>query len=226
VTISGFPDEDVDFLSLLGDSNRRRILEGSTRTAYRAGTVAFGPDRPPSVFVIERGLARGYSSLPDGRQATVGFIHERELVGAVTIVSRPLRVFMQVVADSTVTVLDLETVRKLAAGEIEVSAALAVRLAAYVRNAARLIAVRSLGNIRERLAYDLLERACRSQLAVGRLEVKATQTDLADSIGSAREVISRALAALRAEGIVDTAPGTIRVILPMRLAAIVRAFAI
>jgi CRP/FNR family transcriptional regulator len=178
------------------------------------------------VFVIERGLARGYSSLPDGRQATVGFIHERELVGAVIIVSRPLRVFMQVVADSTVTVLDLETVRKLAAGEIEVSAALAVRLAAYVRNAARLIAVRSLGNIRERLAYDLLERACRSQLAVGRLEVKATQTDLADSIGSAREVISRALAALRAEGIVDTAPGTIRVILPMRLAAIVRAFAI
>lgn len=101
-----------------------------------------------------------------------------------------------------------------------------MRLAAYVRSAARLIAVRSLGNIRERLAYDLLERACRSQLAVGRLDVKATQSDLADSIGSAREVISRALGTLRAEGIVETAPGTIRVILPMRLADIVRAFAV
>jgi CRP/FNR family transcriptional regulator len=226
VTIPDFPDEDVDFLSLLGDSNRRRILDGSTQTDYRAGTVAFRPDGPPSVFVIEHGLARGYSSLPDGRQATIGFIHEKELVGALTIVSRPLRVFVQIVADSTVTCLDLETARKLAAGEVEVSAALAVRLAAYARNAARLIAVRSLGNIRERLAYDLLERACRSQLAVGRLEVKATQSDLADSIGSAREVISRALSALRAEGIVETAPGTIRVILPMRLADIVRAFAI
>jgi CRP/FNR family transcriptional regulator len=226
VTIPDFPDEDVDFLSLLGDSNRRRILDGSTQTDYRAGTVAFRPDGPPSVFVIEHGLARGYSSLPDGRQATIGFIHEKELVGALTIVSRPLRVFVQIVADSTVTCLDPETVRKLAAGEVEVSAALAVRLAAYARNAARLIAVRSLGNIRERLAYDLLERACRSQLAVGRLEVKATQSDLADSIGSAREVISRALSALRAEGIVETAPGTIRVILPMRLADIVRAFAI
>ena len=226
MTIPNFPDEDVDFLSLLGDSNRRRILDGSTRTEYRAGTVAFRPDGPPSVFVIEHGLARAYSSLPDGRQATVGFIHEKELVGALTIVSRPLRVYVQIVADSMVTCLDPETVRKLAAGEVEVSAALAVRLAAYARNAARLIAVRSLGNIRERLAYDLLERACRSQLAVGRLEVKATQSDLADSIGSAREVISRALSALRAEGIVQTAPGTIRVILPMRLADIVRAFAI
>ena len=226
MTIPNFPDEDVDFLSLLGDSNRRRILDGSTRTDYRAGTIASRPDSPPSVFVIEHGLARGYSSLPDGRQATVGFIHEKELVGALTIVSRPLRVFVQIVADSTVTCLDPEIVRTLAAGELEVSAALAVRLAAYVRNAARLIAVRSLGNIRERLAYDLLERACRSQLAVGRLEVKATQSDLADSIGSAREVISRALSALRAEGIVETAPGTIRVILPMRLADIVRAFAI
>jgi CRP/FNR family transcriptional regulator len=226
VTIPDFPDEDVDFLSLLGDSNRRRILDGSTQTDYRAGTVAFRPDGPPSVFVVERGLARGYSCLPDGRQATVGFIHPKELVGALTIVSRPLRVYVQIVVDSTVTSLNAETVRTLAAGEIEVSAALAVRLAAYVRNAARLIAVRSLGNIRERLAYDLLERACRSQLAVGRLEVKATQSDLADSIGSAREVISRALSALRAEGIVQTAPGTIRVILPMRLADIVRAFAI
>jgi CRP/FNR family transcriptional regulator len=226
VTTPGFPDEDVDFLSLLGETNRRRILERSTRTEYRAGAVAFRPEATPTVFVVDRGLARGYCSVPDGRQATVGFIHQKELVGALTIVSQPLRVFIQVVVDSTVTVLDTETVRKLAASELEVSAALAVRLAAYVRNAARLIAVRSLGTIRERLAYDLLERACRSQLAVGRLEVKATQTDLADSIGSAREVVSRALNTLRADAIVETTPGIIRVILPMRLAGIVRAFVI
>jgi CRP-like cAMP-binding protein len=226
VTIPGYPEEDVDFLSLLGDSNRRRILERSTRVDYRAGTIAFRPDGPPTVFVVDHGLARAYSSLPDGRQATVAFVHEKELVGALTIVSRPLRIFVQTVVDSTVTCLDEETVRKLAAVEVEVSRALSVRLAAYVRSAARLIGVRSLGNIRERLAYDLLERACRTQLAVGRLDVKATQSDLADSIGSAREVISRALSALRAEGIVETAPGTIRVILPMRLADIVRAFAI
>ena len=226
MTTAGFPVEDVDFLSLLGETNRRRILERSTRADHRAGTVAYGPEGPPSIFIIDRGLARGYCNVPDGRQATIGFIHQKELVGALTIVSHPLKVFVQFVVDSTVTDLDENIVRKLASGELEVSAALSVRLAAYARNAARLIAVRTLGNIRERLAFDLLERACRTQLAVGRLEVKATQTDLADSIGSAREVISRALNTLRADGIVETTPGIIRVILPMRLAGIVRAFVI
>jgi CRP-like cAMP-binding protein len=83
-----------------------------------------------------------------------------------------------------------------------------------------------LGNIRERLAYDLLDRACRSQLGVGRLEVPATHADLADSIGSSREVVSRALRDLRAARIVETAPGMVRVIDPLHLAAIVRAFVI
>jgi CRP-like cAMP-binding protein len=61
---------------------------------------------------------------------------------------------------------------------------------------------------------------------VGRLEVRATQADLADSIGSSREVMSRALRDLREEGIVETAPGVIRVVNPADLAAIVRAFVI
>jgi CRP-like cAMP-binding protein len=89
-----------------------------------------------------------------------------------------------------------------------------------------MIAVRSLGDIRQRLAYDLLERACRSQVEVGRLEVQATHTDLANSIGSAREVVGRALRRLREERIIEMSPGVVRVLDPQRLAGIVRAFAI
>jgi CRP-like cAMP-binding protein len=83
-----------------------------------------------------------------------------------------------------------------------------------------------LGNIRERVAYDLLDRACQSQLVVGRLECQATHSDLANSIGSSREVVSRALRDLRGAGIVETAPGLVRVVQPTRLAAIVRGFVI
>jgi DNA-binding transcriptional regulator LsrR (DeoR family) len=61
---------------------------------------------------------------------------------------------------------------------------------------------------------------------VGRLEVQATQADLADSIGSSREVISRALTSLRANGIVETAPGVVRILAPTFLASIVSAFVI
>jgi CRP-like cAMP-binding protein len=219
-------DDDVDFLSLLSEGNRRRVLEGSTKEVHPAGAIAFHPEGPPRSFVLERGLARVYASVPDGRQATVTFVHEHELAGGTAIASHPPKVLIQIVIPSTLTILDLGRVRSLAASENEVCSAVATHLAARLRATFRLVAVRSLGTIQERVAYDLLDRACQSQLEVGRLEVRATHSDLADSIGSSREVVSRTVRDLRAAGIVETAPGMVRVIEPTRLSAIVRGFVI
>lgn len=216
--------EEVDFLSLLSEGNRRRFLDGSTRVVYGPGTVIFHPASQHRAFLLERGLARGYTTVPDGRQATITYFHSRDLVGGTSIVSHPPPIYVQIVAKSTMLTLQLEKVRRLAATENEVLAAVATHLAARVRSAYTLIAVRTLGDIRQRLAYDLLDRACRSQLAVGRLEARATHVDLADSIGSAREVVGRNLSRLRDEGFIETAPGLVRVIDPLRLAGIVRAF--
>lgn len=218
--------EDVDFLSLLPEATRRLLLEHSNQVDYPAGTIAFRPEDPPATFLIARGLVRVYRSVPDGRQATVSFIHTSELVGGTKIVGKPSSVFVQIVVDSRLTLLDLETVRSLAAREIDLVAAIARHLAAQLGDAFQLICVRSLGGIRERLAYDLLERACRRQLGAGRLDLRATHADLADSIGSSREVVSRTLKSFRASGMVETAPGIVRVVDPIRLADIVRAFAL
>jgi CRP/FNR family transcriptional regulator len=220
------PETGLDFLSLLSASNRRRILEGSSRANYPAGTIVIKPDGPPRVFVIESGLARCYWSVPDGRQATIAYVHPNELVCTSTIAGDPPCTFVQVISDSTLTILDLERLRQLAATEISVASAINAHLSIRVRAAHRLLAVRSLGSIRERVAYDLLDRASQSQIVLGRLEVKATQADLADSIGSSREVVSRALTVLRAKGVVETAPGVVRILVPSLLASIASAFVI
>jgi CRP/FNR family transcriptional regulator len=220
------PSTSVDFLGLLSDVNRRRLLQGSTRIIQHAGTIALRPKGPSLTYVVESGLGRAFWSLPDGRQTTVTIVRPRELVGATVSLGYSPWLFMQFITESTVVALDTEVLRTLVATDLEVSAAVSLDLAMRIRDAYRLIAVRSLGNIRERVAYDLLDRAAQSQLVVGRLEVTATQADLADSIGSSREVMSRALRDLRGEGIVETAPGLIRVLEPERLAAIVRAFVI
>ena len=217
-------EDDVDFLSLLSGVNRRRFLEGSKQRGYPAGALVFHPGSAPKAFLIDQGLVRAYTTVPDGRQATVGFRHSKELVGGTMAVSQPPRLLAQVVVESTLTTLDMENVRHLVSTEIEVLAAVTTQLAARLRQGARLVAIRTLGNIRERLAYDLLERATRSQLVVGRLDVSATHAELAQSIGSSREVVSRALSGLRAVGIVETAPGLVRVVDPVRLSGIVRAF--
>lgn len=220
---SALSRNSVHFLSLLSEANRRRLLEGSTRAVYPGGTVAFRPGDPPRAVLVDRGLVRIYWSVDD-RQATLAFIHKNELAGATAIMGQAAAAFAQVVVDSRLTDLDLQTARKLVAMDIEVSNAVATHLASQVRHAIRLIAIRSLGNIRERLAYDLLDRACQSQLVVGRLEARVTQSDLAASIGSSREVVSRAMKSLRAAGLVKTRPGVVRVADPLRLAATIRAF--
>ena len=213
-------------MSLLGEANQRRLLEGSTRGDYKPGSVIFHPASQDRAFLLERGLARGYTTVPDGRQATITFFHSKELIGGTSIVSHPPAIFVQVVVKSTLTTLQLDMVRKLVATENEVLAAVATHLSARVRSAYKLIAVRTLGDIKERLAYDVLDRACRAQLVQGRLEARATHAELADSIGSAREVVSRALAAMRKQGLVETAPGLVRVVDPLRLYRIVSAFAL
>src|ERR1700730_4219471 len=210
VTTLNNAGDEVDFMSLLSDVNRRRFLERSIKSVYPAGAHVFHPGSPPKTFLIDRGMVRAYTTVPDGRQATVGFRHAKELVGGTMAVSHAPRLLAQVVVESTLTTLDMENVRHLVSTEIEVLAALATQLSARLRYGTRLIAIRTLGNIRARLAYDLLDGATRSQLVVGRLEVRATHGELADSIGSSREVVGRALSALRAEGIVETAPRLLR----------------
>jgi CRP/FNR family transcriptional regulator len=224
--LPGIERDEVDFLSLLSEANRRRVLENSTKADYPAGAIAYHPESPPRAFLLDRGLARAYAGVPNGRQATIAFFHSTELIGATSIVSRPPRIIIQVVVKSTLTALDLQKMRALASTENQVTTAIAVHLAAFARNAARVVAVRSLGDIRERLAYDLLDRACQAQLELGRLECRATHAELADSIGSAREVVGRTLSRLRDEGIVENAPGLVRVVDPLRLAGIVRAFTV
>jgi CRP/FNR family transcriptional regulator, cyclic AMP receptor protein len=230
--MGAFAGEDVDFLALISPANRKRLLQHSERAAYPAGSVPFRAHEGGRALVLESGLVRTFWTVPDGREATIAFIYPGNLLGGRNLVPGtatmlgPSLVSVQVVVDSSMRVLDLDTVRELAANEIEVVTAIATMLAARVRYDLRLIAVRSLGNIAERLAFDLLERASRFQLTAGKLEAQATHEGLAASIGSSREVVSRALRQLRDAGIVETAPGRTLILDPVRLAEIVRTFVI
>jgi CRP/FNR family transcriptional regulator len=220
-----------DFLSLLTTTNQRSLLEHSRQVEYPAGFVAVTAGDFGRTFLLRRGLVRIYWAAPDGRETTITFIYPGNLVGAPLLVPSaagvqrwPGSVAAQIVVDSTLTLLDLETVRRVVAREIEVVTAIATCLAARVLYDVRKLAVGCLGNIPERLAIDLLERATRTQRSQGRLEARATHQDLADSIGSSREVVSRTLKALRADKIVETAPGLTRILDPVRLATTVSAY--
>jgi CRP-like cAMP-binding protein len=217
--------EGIDFLSLLSDSNRRRLVAGARRTAYRAGAVPHHAGGPQSAAIVEHGLVRIFCDDPEGRQATVAFMSSGELIGGTTLMGEQWAgASVQAVVDTTLLALDVEAARRAAATEIDVCTAVATHLAAQVKNLSRTVAVRSLGTVSQRLAFDILERACRRQLENGRLEALISHAELADSIGTSREVVSRLISGYRAAGVVQTSPRRIQVVKPPILVHALRAY--
>ena len=216
--------QTAEFLGWLDEDARDTVLVGVQRLSYPAGTVIERRGEPASVWAVEDGYARLFVSVPDGRQTTVAYARTSEMFGWAATVPGTALADVHILVDSTLLRLDRGHLERLVETDVAVSWALTRNLSAYFEGAIRLLAVRSLGSMRERLAYDLLERACANQLRTGKLLTEATHEDLAHSIGSAREVVTRTLGDLRRAGIVATAPGVVRVTDVDRLASIVRGF--
>jgi CRP-like cAMP-binding protein len=98
--------------------------------------------------------------------------------------------------------------------------ALAADLAQRYSHCVRTIAVHAFGTVLQRVAFDLLDRACRTQLSAGHLEAAVSQQEIADGIGSARPVVARGLTAIRARRLVDTSHRRVRIIDPVGLEAL------
>src|SRR4029077_4924260 len=98
---AGPPSSTVDFLSLWGAANRRRLLQGSARVVQPAGTIALRLKGPAMTYLVESVLGRAFWSLPDGRQPTVAIVRPKELVGATVSLGYAPWLFMQTITEST-----------------------------------------------------------------------------------------------------------------------------
>ena len=210
------------FLDLLSESDRDLVQLGSRRMRYPAGTVYETKDATPIVMVVESGLIRLFDATPDGRQASVVYLHPTDAYAALDEMLPVPPAQLQALTKATVLMLDSANLTGLVTRNIGVSEAMIRIMGRTIGHLHRIVTVRSLGSMSERLAFDLLERASESQLREGDLVCHVTHDQLADSIGSSREVVSRMVGDLRRRGLVATSPRQIRVLAPLRLSAIVR----
>jgi CRP/FNR family transcriptional regulator len=79
------------------------------------------------------------------------------------------------------------------------------------------VAYVAFGTVRERIAAHLIELASSSPSSHGRLEVHMTQQELADVVGSVREVVGRALKDFRDQGLIEIASSRISILDENRL---------
>jgi CRP/FNR family transcriptional regulator len=171
-------------------------------------------------LVVESGLIRIFVSSEDGRQASVAYFHPGDAYAALDIIpTGPSN--LQALTESTVLMLDPHNLTRLVTQNYAVSEATIRILGRALARLVRTITVRSLGSMTERLAFDLLERASETQLREGELVCHVTHEQLADSIGSTREVVSRIVGDLRRRGLLVTWPRQIRVADVTRLSWII-----
>ena len=215
VDLSGTP-----FLNRMPRQSRDQILVNSTKIRYPAGTIAFQPGDPDRADILESGFARLYLTSSEGRQTTIRYVHPGELMGGMLVMGAVFDGSVQMVVDSTVIHLDLLTVRRRVDVDPAAGSALAADLAQRYSHCVRTIALHAFGSVLQRVAFDLLDRASRTQLSAGQLEAAVSQQEIADGIGSARPVVAKGLTAIRARRLVDTAHRRVRIIDPAGLEAL------
>jgi CRP/FNR family transcriptional regulator len=210
----------IAFLDRLPRASREQVLVNSSRIRYAAGTIAFQSGDADRADILETGLARLYLTSAEGRQTTIRYAHPGELMGGLLVVGGVFDGSVQMPVESTVIHLDLPTVRRRVEVDAALSSALASDLAQRYSHCVRTIALHAFGSVVQRVAFDLLDRACRTQLSGGHLEAAVSQQEIADGIGSVRPVVARGMTVIRARRLVDTAHRRVRIIDPAGLEAL------
>jgi len=212
--------EDALRRSFLGGLPRELVedlLAGGQRTDYPAGSTIYREGSAPRAELVIRGLLRVFMSSPEGRQVTVRYAREADVLGIAVIIGGPANVRVQTISDSSLFRIDVRRLVDAARGDGRIAWALAEELNRRLYDTLQQTAVNAFGSVRQRVAAHLLDLASAQQHPQDRLVARVTQQELADAVGSVREVVARALRALRVAGVVATGPDSVLILDPARL---------
>lgn len=206
--------------SFLGALPRKLVddlLDRGVRASYPSGTTIYRHGASPRALLVVSGLVRVYMSSPDGRQVTVRYARRADVLGIAVLVGGPADVGAQTLASTTVFPIDAGVLTEAARRDGRVGWALAEELNRRLYENLQQTAVNAFGTVRQRVALHVLDLASEQQGPSGPLVAAVTQQELAEAVGSVREVVARVLRQLRAAGLVETSPQGVRVLDPTGL---------
>ena len=207
---------DRGFLLALPRDAAERLLAEAIRINVPAGAVIYRDDETPRLIVVVKGLLRVFVSSVDGRQVTVRYARSGDVAGLVLVIGGPAPMSIAAMTSSLVVALRIDTLRALLGTDPGVARACAVELTSQLHDLLDELSRQAFLPVRERLVRELLVLATTGP---GRdLVVRSTQQELADAIGSVREVVTRSLHLLAESGLIDLARDEITLRDPMGLA--------
>jgi CRP/FNR family cyclic AMP-dependent transcriptional regulator len=195
------------------------IRAGGERADYPAGTVIYQPGAKPWACLVVQGLLRVYLVSLEGRQVTVRYARPGDVLGIAVLVGGPASVGVQTVEPSGLFRISSQALTAAARRDPRVSWAIARELNRRLYDTLEQTAVNAFGSVRQRVAAHLLDLASAQQAPAGRLTAHVSQQELADAVGSVREVVARVVRDLRVAGVLATAADRIVIVDATRLYA-------
>jgi len=202
-----FPEDAAN--ALLDRAEYRQFASGES-IKYLRGDV------PGLVFLIVDGLARIYVRSESGREMTVRYAAQGELVGLPALAagrSNP-DVAVKLMIDTQTVSIPANILMRLATRDAGVAWPIARYVAKTLHLSEQLWSRNVFLQMPPRVAYHLLELCTRDS---GGLVVRATQDEVAHAVGSVREVVARTLKEFAQDALIQRGSHAIRLLDPAGL---------
>ncbi|MFF3569283.1 Crp/Fnr family transcriptional regulator [Nocardia jiangxiensis] len=148
--------------------------------------------------LVVSGMLRSYVTSPAGRRIAARYWGPGQVVGLTSVLLHGAPSGVEAVRRGSLLRLDPVTLERLGQADPRVAWKVAQELARRLAEGAANRVPHAFGSVRVRVAWHLMKLAVEVDR---RLVVRVTQQELADSVGSVREVVARVLVALVDEGI-------------------------
>lgn len=192
----------------LDDTELRKLAEVAVERRIRRDEVLFlAGDEASGLFVIVEGSLHAYREGLDGREQVIHVERAGATIAEVPVFDdKPYPSNVAADEDSVLLFIDKRDVRALCMSHPQIALAAARLLAGRLRRCAELVEALSLHEVDQRLAQWILSeariRGKKSESSI-KLDLVLTNQQIAARIGSVREVVSRALNRLQANGLIE-----------------------
>jgi CRP/FNR family transcriptional regulator len=195
------------------------LMAGAVRLKIPASSVIHREgEGAPVLELVVSGLVRVFVTAPDGRTMTVRYCRPGALLGVMSlfIPKFALPAAVQALVDAELLALSPGVARRAAARDIRVTQALLREQSERAISFLYEVPGSAFASVRQRVARHLLDLASEGG---PELVVPISQQQLAEAVGTVREVIVRVLRELRTAGVVHTERNRIIIVDPARLIA-------
>src|SRR5689334_18381225 len=187
----------------LDEDELRALAEHATQQAFPKNSVIINEgDRSDSIFIIVSGRVRVFLHGKDGKEVLLNVHGPGEYFGEMVLDEGPRSASVMTLEHSKFLVIPKAVFRKFVSAHPDCAMRLINRLMQRVRALTESVGSLALLDVYGRVARLLLELAAEKD---GKLVVteRLTQQDIADRVGSSREMVSRIFKDLTAGGYIE-----------------------